>query len=162
MGESGNGNVAGQRIENSARPVVVLRRGNNPETGSTIGRGPGPGIVVRRKLLFEEKNGLSFAHRQVQGRSRHAVTGGGNDGHAIGGSIDQLGRGCTIDFRPAEEFVGRDLPGVLLGRQAGLPRLDDSVHQGRHVSAVQVRNVSGNVEQMALAGNHDGDSVSSR
>ena len=154
VGKRGDRNLVAQGSQDRGRPVVVFRPGDDFQNRSLFFRQPLPWIVVGRKLLGEHENTLSLTNRQIPSCRRGAVARGGNNGDAVGGAIKYPSSRRPKLFRAGEELIGRDLPGVCFARQAGLPRLDHRPHQRRHVGAVEVGDVVGDIEEMALAGKH--------
>src|SRR5208283_119143 len=152
--QRGDGHIGGQRVENGRSPVVVIGPGNDLQRGSGFFRPPLPGIVVRWKLFFEYKNALSFFDRKISRGGFYAVAGRGNDGDTVGGTIEQPSSNGAKFLGSGEKLIGRNLPRLCFAGQASVPGLNRRLHQRRHVGAVQVGNVVGDIEEMALRGNH--------
>ena len=137
------------------RPGQVAVRGiDGAHLGPGAGRRRPPRIDVGGKLLCEQDDGPTGAERQVPRRCGHAVARGRDDRDVTGAGVDDARIEVTRVVDLGEEVGSGNLPRSRLAAHAPIPRLDDRMHERRHVGAVEIRDVVRQVEEVALARDH--------
>ena len=146
-----DGGVVIDLFDQGPGPVGVFGAGYGGELRPFARRQLAPGVDVGGELVLEDDDLLSLVHRHVGCRDGDPVANGRNNGDAVGVSADEPREQRTDHFHVLEEVVGCDLPGPRLARDGPLSDLARPTQLRRHVGAVQIGDIIGYLEQVALA-----------
>ena len=131
---------------------VAFRAGfDRDHLGAGFRRASAPGVDVGGELVGERDDGLAARQWKVRRRRGDAVAGRRNQRDVVIARADQPGEEAAGTPAPTKEARRRQKPGPRLALDRRAPRLDRGLQHRRHVGAIEIRDVAGDVEEMTLA-----------
>ena len=131
-----------------------VRRRHQPQLGARFGASGHPGINAAGKFPVRQNDVGPRPEGQVAGGDGHAVTGRRNHRHRVRRGVDQRPEARPQGFAKPMVFPRRQGAGSALPLQPVPSQRLGRLGQGRPRGAVEVAQVFGQGEQMALAGQH--------
>ena len=158
-----NGDQRGVHVDGIKQAVVPVGTARGERVAVAYGADFGvalasdafPGVVVARKLLVDDDDVLPALQVEVARHHRHTVRHRRHQRDAVRiRAVDEPREGSAQVADGLEETFDGEPVGAFLLQHARHPCFDDGSRQGRHIGAVQIRDVGFEIEAVGLRLEH--------